>query len=251
MAAMTAGAFVSAPVLSSRSKQDALGVRLCHRPNAFSCKTQSANYRDRRLTRASLKKDFLAGPEEPGFPRKLTQTVAFSSATGLLWYGWYKVLHSTFSSLSFTMQILKLTTPQYCIEEELRSRGLGRGALFALGPFTLGLFLTAFVPRSLASWTASFAVAWIVGIQFTLYRRINALFASRNEPEPLNPHWVVLPGLNLIAGLRGVHFLAVFWARERGESEDDWLAARLPFLGTDTLTAIEFFTSPRLWVNLG
>lgn len=35
--------------------------------------------------------DFLAGPEQPARPRPLSQVVAYSVCTGLLWYGWYKV----------------------------------------------------------------------------------------------------------------------------------------------------------------
>lgn len=127
---------------------------------------------------------------------------------------------------------------------------MGHGAVFALGPFGALLAGAAFAPPDFAPALGLSALAWIVGIQFTLYRRINALFAERGEALPMHPHWVILPGLNLVAGLRSVHFLAVHWAYERGQSIDDPIVSRFPFLGTPTLQAVQLLTTPQLWVRL-
>lgn len=176
---------------------------------------------------ASLIRDFTAGPESPGVPRKLTQVVVFSSLTGLLWYGYYK----------------------WCIEEELRLRGQGKGAIFALGPFGVLFGAALFAPPDIAPALATGALAWIMSIQYSLYRRINTLYEQRGAPKPMQPHWVILPGLNLLAGLRSLHFLAAYWSMERGECSDDPLAQRFPMLSVPTLDALELFTSPKLWLS--
>jgi len=177
----------------------------------------------RRTTCALLLRDFTAGPEQPGVPRKLTRVVLFSSATGLLWYGWYK----------------------WCIEEELRLSGHGRGAVFALGPFTAFLGTAIVAPSDVAPLLGTLALAWIMSIQYSLHGRINKLYAQRGAPEPMLPHWVVVPGFNLVAGLRSLHFLAAHWAHERGDSDSDRepLADRFPFLNVPTLDALQLLRS--------
>ncbi|MBE9080070.1 hypothetical protein IQ241_22720 [Romeria aff. gracilis LEGE 07310] len=40
----------------------------------------------------------------------------------------------------------------------------------------------------------------------------------------------VIPGLNLVVGLRQIHFLSEYWARLADRSVSDPIAERLPFL---------------------
>jgi hypothetical protein len=51
--------------------------------------------------------------------------------------------------------------------------------------------------------------------------------------EPLVIWWLFVPGLNLIVGLRQIHFLSQFWARERGITLKDAIAENIPFLSAN------------------
>ena len=91
----------------------------------------------------------------------------------------------------------------------------------ALGPFVLGLALgplaaALHLPGGEA-WSAV-GVIWIYYTQYLLYQRVNQLYKSAGMAEPLVVWWLVLPGFNLIIGLRQLHFLAAHFARERGET---------------------------------
>lgn len=179
----------------------------------------------RRAPRATLTRDLLAGPSNPPHPRPLASVVVLSSATGLLWYGWYK----------------------FCVEEELRATlASGPGGYVALGPFGAALVAAAALPAGgPAEAAAAFAVAWIVGVQYGLYGRINTVCEREGLGSPLTPAWVVVPGFNLVVGLRSIHFLAKAWG-----SGDDWVVERFPFLGKDTLGVVELLTTPKLWIKL-
>lgn len=129
--------------------------------------------------------------------------------------------------------------------------GYGIGGLATLLPFVAGVSAPIFLHDNIGSVCAALGVCWIVGVQFTLYKRINALYAKASLPLPLNAHWVVIPGLNLIAGLRSVHFLSEVHARNRGElTSHDVLAKLFPVIGKETLTAKEVVTKPALWIRL-
>lgn len=134
---MAATAFVPAPALSSHSKRDAFGVCLRHKVDAFPLKKQSANSQASRLPRASIKEDFFSGPKDPGFPRKLTQTIAFSSATGLLWYGWYKVRSNSFPSTLFSSRPSDSRAPLFAVLHRGRAASARAGARRALRPRSL------------------------------------------------------------------------------------------------------------------
>ena len=106
-------------------------------------------------------------------------------------------------------------------------------------PFVLGvavpLLLAAFdpdVPLGFA-WFAFFGVAWIYLVQYRLYREINRLYEAQGWPAPLVSWWIVIPGLNLIVGLRQIHFLSQYWARLSGTLAPDPIAEKLPFLSTN------------------
>lgn len=177
---------------------------------------------------AGFQEDFFTGPSSPPRPRPLYQVIIFSVTTGLLWYGYYK----------------------FCIEEELLNEsGKGLGGIGTLAPLMAGITAPLYAPTGgPAEFLVGAGIAWIVAIQFTLYRRINSLMLERDEYEPLVPWWVVVPGFNLVAGLRSVHFLSVLWGFP---PDDDPLVNVFPCLGVRTLGMLELATTPSLWFKLG
>lgn len=149
----------------------------------------------------------------------MTQVIWRSAITGLLYYGYYK----------------------WMIQDELKAHGqrAWSGAL-CLIPFVLGiavpLLLAVFDP-DVPSWFGRFAflgVLWIYIVQFRLYREINRLYIEQGWNPPLVPWWIIVPGLNLIVGLRQIHFLSEYWARLSGTSVADPIAERLPFLSVNS-----------------
>lgn len=151
----------------------------------------------------------------PGQPRPLGNVIGLSVLTGLLYYGWYK----------------------WVIQNELhRYLGEGWSGSLCLLPFLLGVTL----PLGLARWDpdvpAEFAwfsllgVLWIYIVQFRLYRTVNRLYREKSLPEPLVVWWLLIPGLNLVVGLRQIHFLSQYWSLERGEPLQDPVVEHLPFL---------------------
>lgn len=175
---------------------------------------------------ANFKQDFFTGPSTPPRPRPLYQVILFTVTTNLLWYGYYK----------------------YCIEEELRNQlKEGPGGIGALLPFTVGVTSPLYLPTGgPAEIGVALGVAWIVSLQYYLYKRINRLVVEAGRVPPLTPWWVIVPGFNLVVGLRSVHFLSVLW----GGNTDDPIANRFPCLGKDTLGMKELITSPNLWLKL-
>ena len=150
-----------------------------------------------------------------GKPRPLTQVILLSGATGLLYYGYYK----------------------WMIQDELKAHGerVWSGAVCIL-PFVLGiavpLLLAKFDP-DVPSWFGYLAfsgVAWIYIVQFRLYQEINRLYVAQGQKPPLVSWWIVVPGLNLIVGLRQIHFLSEYWAKLSDDPTPDPIATRLPFL---------------------
>lgn len=178
------------------------------------------------IPKASLREDLLTGPSAPPFPRPLHKVIKFSTLTGVLWYGYYK----------------------FCIEEELLAHlGRGPGGLLALGPFTAGILSPLFLPGGGPAETGvALGVAWIIGVQFSLYKRINEVCEQRGMGRPLSPGWVIVPGFNLVVGLRSIHFLSVAW----GSAEDDPVVKVFPCLGVPNLGFVELLTTPSLWVKL-
>jgi len=179
----------------------------------------------------------VAPPQLPGLPRPVWQVMAFSVPTGFLWYGWYK----------------------FAVEEEIKTweeeqfGGFqGFGGYATLGPFTLGLLLGPLCEQlgapGGAAWSAV-GVVWIYYTQYLLYKRVNTMYEYREMPPPLHVWWLLFPGFNLIIGLRQLHFLAAFWALERGDAPPaDPVAEFFPFISAPRYTWREFLRSPRLWV---
>jgi len=101
--------------------------------------------------------------------------------------------------------------------------------------------------------------AWILASQLNLYRRVNELCTEdekiRNklglEEPPLWEWWALLPPpMDVVVGLRQVHFLAKYWEIKRGYGLSKDLVADdlFPFISlTDRLTLKQFFRKPCHW----
>lgn len=157
----------------------------------------------------------LHSPATLGQPRPLWKVILFSGLTLLAYYGYYK----------------------WVIQDELRRyTGSDWSGAVCLLPFGLGVA----VPQALwlldpdvpgwFGWFSLLGVIWIYRVQFKLYRTVNRLYREAGLPEPLVVWWLFIPGLNLIVGLQQIHFLSQYWARQRGETVQDPIAQRLPFL---------------------
>lgn len=153
-----------------------------------------------------------------GKPRPLWQVLLFSVATFTLYYGWYK----------------------WIIQEELRRyNGYGWSGTLCLAPFVLGVA----VPQLLRiydpdvpdwfGWFSLLGIVWIYIVQFRLYKTVNQLYHQAGMKEPLTVWWLFVPGLNLIVGLRQIHFLSQFWAREQGLTVKDVFAQSIPILSAN------------------
>ncbi|MGG6269799.1 hypothetical protein ACQ4M3_30450 [Leptolyngbya sp. AN03gr2] len=153
-----------------------------------------------------------------GKPRPLWKVILFSALSGSLYYGYYK----------------------WMIQDELRAyNGKGWSGALSLSPFVLGVAL----PQILATfdpdvpdwfrWFSILGIVWIYIVQFRLYRDVNELYDRANLKKPLIVWWLFIPGLNLIVGLRQIHFLAQYWAQQQGETVKDPIADPIPFLSSN------------------
>lgn len=150
-----------------------------------------------------------------GKPRPLTRVIVLSIASGLLYYGYYK----------------------WMIQDELRACGqrVWSGAV-CIVPFVLGIAVPLLLARfdpDVPGWFGFLAfsgVGWIYIVQFRLYQEINRLYVQEGLKAPLVTWWIAVPGLNLVVGLRQIHFLSEYWARVSDSPTPDPIAERLPFL---------------------
>jgi len=76
-------------------------------------------------------------------------------------------------------------------------------------------------------------IIWIYIVQFRLYRTVNQLYRQEGLKEPLVVWWIFVPGLNLIVGLRQIHFLSEYWARKQEITIKDPVAKSIPFLSAN------------------
>ncbi|MGB3652438.1 MAG: hypothetical protein WBA41_14640 [Rivularia sp. (in: cyanobacteria)] len=153
--------------------------------------------------------------ENLGKPRPLWRVIFLSVVTGMLYYGWYK----------------------YIIQEELkRYNGYGWSGMLCLAPFVLGVavpqILRIFDPDvpGWFGWFSLLGIVWIYIVQFHLYKTVNKLYRDAGMKEPLVVWWMFLPGLNLIVGLRQIHFLSQYWAQKQDITVNDFLAKSIPLL---------------------
>lgn len=188
-----------------------------------------------------------APPEIPGIPRPVWLTILGSVPTGLIWYGYYK--------FSVEEELY-----QYEMQETGKVSGCGGyGTLF---PFVYGIligFPMAFLHIPGGEQLIQAAGAWILLGQINLYKRVNELCTEDDEIKaelglaepPLYEWWAVLPPpLDVVVGLRQVHFLSEYWRVKRGyPSEKDVIAEDLfPFISMkERFTLKQFFRRPKYW----
>ena len=99
-----------------------------------------------------------------------------------------------------------------------------------------------------------FGALWILLGQVNLYRRVNELFDEADCPiaggPPVHAWWALLPPpLDVVVGLRQVHYLARYWAARRGDEwQPDAVAEKyFPFIAAPRFTLLEFARTPSLW----
>ena len=204
----------------------------------------------------------IAPPEVPGLSRPVWFTILGSVPTALGWYGYYK----------------------FSVEEELYQHELqtnpngyvsGCGGYGTLFPFVYGVIVG--FPLSLlhipgGELILQLAGLWILAGQVNLYRRVNELCFEdetiRKEllsgltlpgddqddsdvvEPPLHAWWALLPPpLDVVVGLRQVHFLSEYWRIVRGDPYDkDIIAEELfPFISSKRFTLKEFVRKPSNW----
>ena len=179
-------------------------------------------------------------PEKPGLSRPVWLVIAASVPTALGWYGYYK----------------------FSVEEELfydelerEGRVTGCGGYGTLFPFVWcgllgGLSIVAGAPEA-GEALISFGSLWILLGQVNLYRRVNELLVEAGEPPAVHAWWALLPPpLDVVVGLRQVHFLAKYWAARRGDAwEDDRVAEYyFPFIARSPRFSLrEFARTPSMW----
>ncbi|MEM1367834.1 MAG: hypothetical protein AAGG02_07410 [Cyanobacteria bacterium P01_H01_bin.15] len=156
-----------------------------------------------------------------GKSRPMWQVVLLSGVTGLLYYGWYK----------------------WVIQDELKTYlGKGWSGALCLVPFVLGVAVPQLLWRldpdvpPVFGWLSLLGIVWIYIVQFRLYRTVNQLFREVGQVAPLRVWWLFVPGLNLVVGLRQIHFLSQYWGLQHGQKvEPDPLAESLPFLFSEKM----------------
>jgi len=185
----------------------------------------------------------IAKPEVPGLPRPVWLTILGSVPTALGWYGFYK-----------------FSVEEELFQHELQTTGKvsGCGGYGTLFPFVYGVIIG--FPSSVLGIPGGEALLqlagfWILAGQVNLYRRVNELCDEElsrlglTEP-PLHAWWAFLPPpLDVVVGLRQVHFLSEYWRVVRGDPYDkDVIAEELfPFISSERFTLKEFFRTPSNW----
>ncbi len=188
-----------------------------------------------------------APPEVPGIPRPVWLTILGSVPTALGWYGYYK-----------------FSVEEELYHHEMRETGKvsGCGGYGTLFPFVYGILIG--FPLTLlhipgGEFFLEAASAWILLGQINLYNRVNQLCTENAcikeelglTEGPLWEWWALLPPpLDVVVGLRQVHFLSEYWRVVRGyPKEKDVFADELfPFISMpERFTLKQFFQRPKYW----
>jgi len=196
-------------------------------------------------SRSDLISKLIAPPEVPGIPRPVWFCILGSVPTALGWYGYYK---------------FSIEEELYQYEKQTENRVSGCGGYGTLFPFVYGILIgfplqLLHIPGGGSIVEA--AALWILIGQVNLYRRVNELFEEdgimdkfdMKEP-PLHAWWALLPPpLDVVVGLRQVHFLSEYWRVKRGDEYDKDIVAEdlFPFISSPRFTLKEFATTPRFW----
>ena len=141
------------------------------------------------------------------------------------------------------------------LEKGITPRGFG--GYGTLAPFVYGCLLgpvalLLHLPGGM-NWS-SLGIIFIYFTQFLLYDRVNQLYKQEGLEEPLTVWWcwpIFFP-LNLVVGLRQVHFLSQYWYRKRelDPLPNDLVVDFFPFIGAPRYTWQELFLTPSLWCRL-
>lgn len=188
----------------------------------------------------------IAPPEVPGIPRPVWLTILGSVPTALGWYGYYK---------------FSVEEELYQHELQTTNRVSGCGGYGTLFPFVYGILIgfpleyIFHVPGGVGQTLIELSGLWVLLGQINLYRRVNELCEDASgemglDSPPLHPWWALLPPpLDVVVGLRQVHFLSEYWRIQRGEEyEKDIIAEELfPFISSERFTLKEFFRTPSNW----
>lgn len=185
----------------------------------------------------------IAPPEVPGIPRPVWFTILGSVPTALGWYGYYK---------------FSVEEELYQYEIQSGNKVTGCGGYGTLFPFVYGIivgFPLSFLHLPGGEFILEAAGAWILLGQVNLYRRVNELCLESAKEElssepPLYSWWALLPPpLDVVVGLRQVHFLSEYWRLQRGEPYDKDVVAEdlFPFISSERFTLKKFFRTPSMW----
>lgn len=178
-------------------------------------------------------------PELPGLSRPVWLVIAASVPTALGWYGYYK---------------FSVEQELFYDELERDGRTTGCGGYGTLFPFVWciligGAGVLANVPHADA--LIELGSVWILAGQVNLYRRVNELLVEKGGEPCVHAWWALLPPpLDVVVGLRQVHFLAKYWAARRGDAwETDRVAEEyFPFIAREPrFTLREFAKTPSMW----
>ena len=154
--------------------------------------------------------------EKPlGQPRPLNKVVLYSVISFLAYYGYYK----------------------WMIQDELRryDHKSWSGAL-CLVPFIVGVLLPQILWRldpdvdPWFGWFSIMGLGCIYYAQFRLYRTVNQMYQNEGWQKPLEIWWMLIPGINILVGLRQIHFLSEYWAKKQDQEILDPLVKQIPWL---------------------
>lgn len=138
----------------------------------------------------------------------------------------------------------------------------GAGGYGTLFPFVFGIligFPLSFTNIPGGELILQAAGAWILLGQVNLYKRVNELCTEDEEimgklgltEGPIYEWWAILPPpLDVVVGLRQVHFLSEYWRVKRDyKYEKDTIAEELfPFISLkERFTLKQFFRRPKHW----
>jgi len=186
--------------------------------------------------------DFLATisspPGLPGIPKPVWMVLLASLPSSFLWYFYYR----------------------FCVEEELAAYDLQRGrtprgfgGYGSIAPFLCGPIAELFHVPGGVNWSTA-GIIFLYYTQLLLYDRVNQLYKEEGLEEPLVVWWCwpfFFP-LNIVVGLRQIHFLSEYWYRQKGTVpvRNDPVVALFPFIGAPRFTWQELFLTPALWCSL-
>ena len=153
-----------------------------------------------------------------GKPRPLWRVLLLSAFSLSVYYIWYK----------------------WIIQEELRKyNGGGWSGRVCVLPSILGVIFPQvlwILDPDVGSWFGWFSlsgIVWIYIVEWRLYRTVNQLYRQEYGNEPLVIWWLFVPGLNIITGLRQIHFLSQYWAEKQNISVKDPIAENIPLLSAN------------------